>query len=150
MRRYWRMVPGTFLQLTSGTSISKSWSYQHGVSTTDSNSISAQLGISGEGISASLTASFSHSVTINDQQTTTTTFTIQGPETGTRVWLLWDLTYEFALVHKDTDSLIPTGTYRGDVDFSDDDHYSGAYLHYEWNSKIVSSGILCPQTQVFT
>ena len=90
-----------------------------------------------------------HRHRINDLQKTTTQFTIQPPASGTRVWLLWDLTYEFMIVRTGLDDPIPAGTYRGDVDFSDDDHYSGAYLNYRWTHLTVSAGILCPQDRVF-
>ncbi len=149
LRKYWKMVPGTFTHLSPGTELQKSWEYDHGISTTDSQSITAQLGFSSGGFSASLSATLSHSVTINDLQKTTTQFNIQPPASGTRVWLLWDLTYEFMIVRTGLDDPIPAGTYRGDVDFSDDDHYSGAYLNYRWTHLTVSAGILCPQDRVF-
>ncbi len=149
LRKYWKMVPGTFTHLSPGTQLQKSWEYDHGISTTDTESITAQMGFSGGGLSASLSATLSHSVTINDLQKTTTQFTIQPPASGTRVWLLWDLMYQFMIVRSDSNDPIPQGTYRGDVDFSNDDHYSGAYLNYRWTNLTVSAGILCPQDRVF-
>jgi hypothetical protein len=149
VRQFWKMVPNTFTHIYPGTSFQESWGYQHGISSTDSQSITAQMGFSGEGISASLSATLSHSVTINDQESNTTQYTVQPPATGTRVWLLGDLMYEFMLVQPGTYNFIPKGTYRGDVDFSGDDHYSGAYLDYRWTHLIVSAGILCPQDRVF-
>jgi hypothetical protein len=143
------MVPGTFTHLKPGTQIQKAWQYGYGVSTTDSQSITAQVGIKVGDLSAGLSDTFSHSVTINDQQTETTQYTIAPPASGTRVWLLWDLMYEFMVVKSGTNEIIPAGTYRGDVDFANDDHYSGAYLNYRWTHLTVSSGLLCPQDQVF-
>jgi hypothetical protein len=150
VRKYWKLVPGTFTHLSSGTGFTKSWDYTHGVSTTDPQSITAQLGISGDGLSASLSATLGHSVTINDQQSTTTQYTVTAPESGTRVWMLWDLMYQFMIVRTGSNNTIPAGTYRGDVDFSGDDHYSGAYLNYRWTDLIVSAGIICPQDKIFT
>jgi hypothetical protein len=150
LRHFWRMVPGTFTHLSPGTRLQQSWQYTHGVSTTDSQSITAQVGISAEGVSAGLSATFSHSVTISDQQTQTTQFNVDPPTAGTRVWVLWDLMYEMAVVKPGTFTPIPAGTYRGDVDFSNDDHYSGAYLNYKWTHLIVSSGNLFPQSKDFS
>ena len=149
MRKYWKLVPGTFTHLTPGTSFRKSWEYVHGVSTTDSQSITAQFGIAAEGLSAGISATFSHSVTISDQVSSTTEYSVDAPASGTRVWSLWDLTYDFLIVRAGTSNPIQTGTYRGDVDFSGDDHYSGAYLTYRWTNMTVSAGFLCPHDRVF-
>jgi len=147
--QYWRLVPNTFTHLSAGTSLEKSWSYQHGVSSTDSESLTATMGIQAEGLSAGLSATFSHSVTISDQQTQTTQYSVGStPEGKVRVWMLWDLIYEFSLVRADG-RIIPAGTYRGDVDFSNDDHYSGAYLNYRFNHLIISSGNLCSRDALF-
>lgn len=121
----------------------------HGVTTTDSQSITAEIGIAAKGLSAGLSATFSHSVEITDQQTQTTQFNIDPPASGVRVWVLWDLMYEFSIVYPNTDSPIPTGVYRGDVDFTDDKHYSGAYLSYAWTHLVISSGNLFSQDKVF-
>jgi hypothetical protein len=151
LRHFWRMVPGTFTHIAPGTHLSKSWAYTHGVSTTDSQSITATVGIAAEGLSAGLSATFSHSITISDQQTQTTTFTVDPPADGQiRVWVLWDLMYEFLIVNQNNGQVLPTGTYRGDVGFSNDEHYSGAYLNYPWTHLIVSSGNLCSQQREFT
>lgn len=150
MRQYWKIVPGTFLHLIPGTHVQKSWQYTHGVSTTDSQSISVQVGIQSEGLSAGLSATTSHSITISDQQTETTEYSIDPPASGTRVWVLWDLTYEFIVAKPKTNDPIPAGQYRGDVAFSGDRHYSGAYLNYSWTHKTISAGLLCPQDKIFT
>lgn len=149
LRKYWKLVPGTFTHLYPGTHLQKSWAYEHGISTTDSESLTVQMGFSGGGVSAGVSATLSHSVTINDKQTSTIQFNVDPPASGTRVWLLWDLMYEFMIVRSGTDDVIPTGRYHGDVDFNNDDHYSGAYLDYRWTHLPISSGILCPQDKVF-
>lgn len=150
LRKCWKLVPGTFTHLSQGTHLRQSWQYTHGVSTTDSQSITAQMGIQADGISAGLSATFSHSVTVSDQTTQTTEYSVDPPAEGTRVWLLWDLMYEMLLVNQSTGAPIPAGTYRGDVDFTDDRHYSGAYLTYRWTNLTVSSGYLVPQQKDFT
>jgi hypothetical protein len=149
LRQFWKAVPGTFTHLSDGTKLQQSWQYTHGVSTTDSESITAQVGIEGDGLSAGLSATFSHSVTVSEQTTQTTQFSVDPPAQGTRVWILWDLMYEMMVVTQNGGIIIPTGTYRGDVDFADDKHYSGAYLNYKWTHLIVSSGNLFPQDKVF-
>lgn len=149
LRQFWKLVPGTFTHLSQGTHLSKTWEYMHGVTKTDSQSIAVEIGVAVEGLSAGLSATFSHSIEITDQQTQTTQFNVDPPPSGTRIWLLWDLMYEFSIVYPNTNSPIPAGTYRGDVDFSEDRHYSGAFLNYAWTHLIISSGNLVSQDKVF-
>jgi len=97
-----------------------------------------------------MSATFSHSVTVSDEQTQTTEFTVESPAPGyTRVWVLWDLMYELAVLDANTGGQLRAGTYRGDVDFTNDSHYSGAYLNYNWTLKVISSGNLFPQSRDF-
>ena len=150
LRRYWARVPDTYTRLPAGTSLKNSWAYTHGVSTTDSQSITVQIGASGEGLSASIAATFSHSVTVTDQTTRTQEYSVDSPAAGfTRVWLLWDLMYEFAVIHAGNEDPIKTGTYRGDVRFTDDKHWSGAYLNYAWTYKVISTGYMVAQSNDF-
>ncbi|HEY6815118.1 MAG TPA: hypothetical protein VI168_06225 [Croceibacterium sp.] len=149
LRKFWKLVPGTFSHLTPRTTFSRSWTYAHGISAADSQSIMAQMRFTKPGLSEQLSELIGHTVTIYDQLSATNEYTVAAPASGTRVWMLWDLMYQFMLVQKETTNPIPTGVYRGDVDFSNDDHYSGAYLNYRWTNLVVSSGIICPQEYVF-
>ncbi|VIO76510.1 hypothetical protein [Bradyrhizobium ivorense] len=149
LRHYWRLVPGTFTHLSPGSHLRQSWQYTSGISTTVSQSITAQVGISADGISAGLSATFGRSVTVSSQTSTTTEYSVDPPASGTRVWMLWDLMYDFSVVDQNTGTVIPAGTYRGDVDFSGDRHYSGAYLSYPWTHLVVSSGNLVSQDRIF-
>jgi len=149
LRQFWRYVPNTYTQVYPGNTFSKSWEYTHGVSTTDSQSITIEIGFEGKGLSAGLSATFGHSVTVTDESKETTQYTVGPPPDGSiRVWLLWDLRYQMLLVDRDR-KVVPATTYRGDVGFSDDRHYSGAYLNYRWTDMNISSGILLPQQVEF-
>lgn len=150
LRKFWKLVPGTFSHLASGTTFSRSWTYAHGISAADSQSIMAQMRFTNPGLSEELSLLVGHSVAIGDHLSATNEYAVAAPAKGTRVWMLWDLMYQFMLVRKDTADPIPVGTYRGDVDFAYDDHYSGAYLNYRWTNLVVSSGIICPQDCVLT
>lgn len=149
LRQFWRRVPGTFTHIPPSTQLQKSWPYTHGVSTTDEESISAQLGTLGGGLRAGIAATLSHSVAISKQQVRTTRYTVNGPAQGVCVWVLWDLMYELTVIDATTKAQIPIGPYRGDVHFTNNGYYSGAYLHYEWTRKIISSGHLVQQSRTF-
>lgn len=142
LRQFWGLVPFSYVNLGPGNSFTKTFSYTHGISTTDQQSITMQLGIEGKGFSLGLSETFSHSVTVIDERTQTEEYSVIGPDKGTRVWMLWDLRYEVSVVDCNTKDAIVYGPYRGDVDFTDDKHYSGAYLNYSWTTKTFSSGTL--------
>lgn len=150
LRQFWALVPFSYVTLGPGESFKKSFSYTHGVSMTDQHSITTQLGIEGKGFSLGLSETFSHSVTVIDEQTHTEEYGISGPDEGTLVWMLWDLRYELSVVNANTKDPIVYGPYRGDVDFTDDKHYSGAYLNYCWTMKTLSSGTLVRAEKVFS
>jgi hypothetical protein len=81
MRHFWRLVPNTFTHVQPGGGFKKSYSVSHGISTTDSHTISAKI-----------SASFTHSVTVSDEKVEQTEFSAGAPEAGfVRVWALWQL-----------------------------------------------------------
>jgi len=151
LRSYWKQVPGTYTHVLPGGGFSKQYTVEHGVSTTDSQTISAQFGVSGEGLSAELTATFEQSVTVTNSQSQSTTYNAGAPADGyTRVWLLWQLVHEFDMVKpEDHSKLIETKQGRGDVDFSNDSHYSGAYLSFPRVHMVFPTYTLMPQQQDF-
>jgi hypothetical protein len=150
LRQFWTYVPNTYTHLYPGNTFSRSWEYSHGISTMDSQSITIEIGFEGQGLSAGLSATFSHSVTVTEETKETTQYTVNGPKDGeVRVWLLWDLRYEMLLIDQVTSEVVPERTYRGDVGFTNDAHYSGAYLNYPWTRKNMSSGILVADQRDF-
>lgn len=92
MRRFWRLVPNTFTHVQPGGGFKKSYTVTHGISTTDSQTISAEMGCEADGLSAKISASFSHSVTVSDEKVEQTEFSAGPPDDGfVRVWALWQL-----------------------------------------------------------
>jgi hypothetical protein len=116
MRRYWRQVPGTHTHVLPGGGFQKAYSTTHGISQTDSEAISAELGIDAGGLSAKLTATFEHSVTTSSENSEMTTFTAGAPEAGfTRVWLIWQLVDELVALDP-SNKIMPEGGFgKGDV-----------------------------------
>ena len=92
LRQYWRMVPNTFTHINPGGGFKKNYTVTHGISTTDSHTISAELGCEAKGLSAKISASFTHSVTVSDEKAEQTEFSAGAPADGqVRVWVLWQL-----------------------------------------------------------
>jgi hypothetical protein len=78
------------------------------------SSISRVLGISDYGLSATLSQTFSHTVTIVNETDITTTFAIQADKDTTVVWTAWQLVDVFAVT---TDSTGKEIGYAGRVEW---------------------------------
>src|SRR5262249_11933010 len=90
-------------------SMSISYTKTYGISTTDSESISAELGVEGGGLSAKVTAEFSHSVTTSQETSETKTISVASPAAGMiRVWLAWQLVDEIVALDG-SGNIIPFG-----------------------------------------
>lgn len=136
---YWRVIPGTTYILHSGDTFKRACSVTHGISTTDSTEISVEVGAEGGGFSASLAASFGHSVTVTTEETVTTEITAGPvPENKICVISLYQLIDEIRVVGSDGNLLNYAA--RGDVDFTNDEHYSGAYLALKKVNQIFPAG----------
>jgi hypothetical protein len=150
LRQYWRQVPATYTHVFPGDGYTKSYSVSHGVSTTDSQTLSAELGIAVEGLSAKLSTSFSHSVTVTDETTEQTSYTVGAPATGIRVWVLWQLIQEIVALDPSGNVLprVVKDHDRGDVNWP---HRSpcGAYLSYRNTQLINPAQIIVPQQADF-
>jgi hypothetical protein len=93
---YWQRV---YTQVLSGQGNYKRMiATTHGVSTTDSQTLGAELGVSGMGLSAKLSATFSTAVTITDQTTTTDEYDISCAANQTVIFTLWQLVEVYTLV----------------------------------------------------
>ena len=148
MRSYWMLVPGTYTRVTPGGGFHKQYSTTYGIATTDSQTISAELGVGVDGLSAKITAEFSHSVTTSSQTQETTTYDVGPPADGfTRVWMLWQLIDEIAALDSNG-AVIANPTKRGDVNWAEHAP-SGAYLYYQNLDQLFPSTFLVPVQQDF-
>lgn len=106
-KRYWVRLA---MQVLTGPQ-----TYEHGIqstqgmSVTDEKKISASIGIAVKGLSASLTATFSHSVTVSQQETVTNNYTVPVPAGKTCNWALWQLIDEFVILDSDGAPLVWNG-----------------------------------------
>ncbi|MEP0872993.1 hypothetical protein NDA01_24705 [Trichocoleus desertorum AS-A10] len=129
LRSYWVLVPGSYMQLEPGESFQKTYRSTHGITESDLQTISAELGLDIEGFQAKMSASFSHEITTSSEQQEETMHHVDPPAEGfTRVWMLWQLVDEIVALDKDG-NIISNPTRRGDVNWSAHAP-SGAYLSY--------------------
>jgi len=113
VRRYWSQLDSCALQ--PGTSFSRTNSITTGVSTTDSQSLSYQLGVGLDGLSASLSETFEHSVTVSSETTTTKAWNID-PPTKPLQFVLWQLMEEIvALTPSGQIVTWPSGSITADI-----------------------------------
>jgi hypothetical protein len=155
LRRYWRQVPGTYTIVQPGGGFQKEYSVTHGISTTDSQTMSAELGISVGDLSAKITASFTHTVTTSDETSEATTFSAGGPaDNFQRVWVIWKLVDEIVALDPSGNVLAPSDGRQGDVRWmslggGDLGPVSGAYLNYNNVQQAFPSTIFVPQQKDF-
>jgi hypothetical protein len=131
LQEYWRLVPATYTQVMQGGGYTESYSVTEGVSATTSQSLSAQLGVDEAGISASITATFDHSVTTSTERSYSRSYSVGSPPEGKiRVWMLWQLMHDMAAL--DSNGRVIAGDQgEGDVYWwGPGDSVSGAYLSY--------------------
>jgi hypothetical protein len=74
----------------------RSVTVKNGTTVTDTNSLSGELGVSAYGLSARLSRTFSHTVTVMNETDVTTTYSYK-PEKHA-VWTLWQLLERFSFV----------------------------------------------------
>ena len=91
----WHLVD--FQRIATGDHYTRESSVKHGMSTTDELSVSATVGYSGYGASASLTVAYSHSVTVTDEQSLTQTYQIDPEKGKIKAYCLWLLSTIFIL-----------------------------------------------------
>jgi hypothetical protein len=133
LRQWWEMVPDSYSKLGHGDTFTRSYSISTGYSATDTQTLSAELGVEAEGLSAKISAEFSNSVTLTTQETATETHEYTNDEPNTvKVIALYKLMSEIVALDN-TGSVIPTNRGRkGNVEWFDDGGYqSGANLYYD-------------------
>jgi hypothetical protein len=149
MRSYWSLVSNTYTQIYPGGSFTKEYSTTVGISTTDAQTISAEMGFEAEGLGAKLSAEFSHSVTTSSSQTETTTYNVGAPADGLiRVWMLWQLVDEIVALDPNTGNVVANPTRTGDVNWSQHAP-SGAYLQYTNLDQLFPESFLVPVQKDF-
>lgn len=156
MRHYWRLMESQVV--SPGADYSVSYTNSHGISTTDSSSISASLGVEAAGLSASLTVEFGHSIEISDESSVQNTYDVHGPAEGKMVWILWQLINEIVALDPNGNvisAVPPSHSGKGDLNLQQDvggitDGYiHGADLRYPSVQVIIPSSTLRIQTQLF-
>lgn len=93
---YWKQV-GTAV-IVGEQVYTKAISYTNGMSTTNSETLSAEFGVAYGALSAKISATVGHSVTISDETTITDTYNISVAEGTTTVYVLWQLVEEYLFV----------------------------------------------------
>lgn len=132
LRNFWKKVPGTYTRVYPGDEFSQKYTVSHGISTTDSQSLSAEFGVEAEGLSAKVSATFEHSVTITDETSEEKTFTVAAPSEGfVRAWALYQLMAEIVGLDQNG-NIISTTVGRGDVTWETffENPTNGAFLNY--------------------
>ncbi len=148
LRSYWMLIPSTYTQVTPGGGFEKEYTTTFGIQTTDSQTISAELGVGVDGLSAKITAAFEHSVTTSTQTQESTKYTVGSPENGfTRVWMLWQLVDELVALDGNG-NVVSNPTRHGDVNWSQHAP-SGAFLNYQNLHQHFPSTIIAPTQQDF-
>ncbi|MDO3382383.1 hypothetical protein [Gilvimarinus algae] len=108
-KRYW-LNTGSY-KIIGKQQFSKSIATTQGMSTTDTQTFSAELGVAVNGLSAKLSESTSTSITISEQKTVTETYSFEVPEGKVCVYTLWQLIEEFALTDQAGNEIVWRGNY---------------------------------------
>lgn len=93
--------------VSPGLEYSRTTTIKEGMSESQSLTITATVGASGFGVSASLSIAFNRTISINREQTASETFRLTGIEGKELVFVLWQLTELFLFLRKNDD-----GTYE--------------------------------------
>jgi len=143
-RSYWVLVPGTYTQVTPGGGFQKEYTSTVGIATTDSQTLSSELGVDGSGLSAKVSVAFTHSVTTSSASSVTTTYSVGAPAAGfTRVWMLWQLCDELSALDGNG-TLIANPTRHADVNWSEHAAGGGAFVNYANVQQIFQSDFFVP------
>ncbi len=89
LQRYWQNLAS--YQIVGPQTFTRSVSLTEGSSQTDAQTLCAEIGVSFEGFSASLSQTLSTSITIMSSTTTTETYSITVPDGKTFIYTIWQL-----------------------------------------------------------
>jgi hypothetical protein len=135
-RQFWRQVNGSYTRLPPGNSQEVTYTKTVGISETDSETISAEMGVDTGSLSAKLSATFSHSVTTSAEQSETKKESVAAPDKGMiRVWMAWQLCDEIVALDRNG-NLIPTGDQgaanrKAEIKWNTAGNDSGAWVWYK-------------------
>jgi hypothetical protein len=105
MRHFWKRMEDSYTVVPAGNTQDQSFTHSWGISTTDAQTLSASLGYSSgqeAGVNASITTTFSHSVTTDESNSQQISRHIGDPGDGkVRVWLMWQLVHEIVALTPD-------------------------------------------------
>jgi hypothetical protein len=153
LRRYWQQVPGAFTLIQADGSFEQTYTVTTGISETDSETLGAELGVSGDGLSAKISASFTHSVTTSLETSVSTTFKAGAPAAGfQRVWVLWQLIDEIVALTPDGSVLTTAVLGEADIEWVAGVPFlgtSGAFLNYQNTRQTFPTSMLMPQQKDF-
>jgi hypothetical protein len=163
LRQFWRFVGDSFTRVFPGNSETKKFTHSWGISKTVSDSMTASLGLQGGGLSASVSETFSDSVTTDDNKSEEASRTIGPPADGmVRVWMIWQLVHE--IVALDPAGKVVAVGKPGDLDLRKADvdwpalalfgpkcgsDRSGAWVYYKESRWLFPSRILSPSQRDF-
>ncbi len=119
LRNYWKYVDGSEVLVYHGDSFTRICETTKGISVTDSESISAELGVDVDGLSAKISAAFSHQVETSAVTSITEEHIINGPvdKTQVKIWLLYQLIDEIVALDPDQNIIPFTDHRKGDVNW---------------------------------
>ena len=163
LRQFWRLVDGSYTTLPAGNSLTQTFTHSWGISKTDSDSMTATLGVEGGGLSASVSETFSQSVTTDDNTSQQVSRQINPPADGmVRVWMTWQLVHEVVALDP-AGKVVRSGSRGEDLRRADVDwpyptvldggncgaESSGAYVYYMAARWLFPSQILRPSQRDF-
>ena len=152
LRSYWLQVPDSHAVVYPGDTYTRSVTETHGLSATDSKTISAELGVEFEGLSAKISATFEQSVTVSSDVSVSQTYSVEPPQTGARVWVLWQLVNQIAALDSSGNVITSDVFGKGDVSWDANNssgRVSGAFLCYPSPMMDIPSDIFMPQQADF-
>jgi hypothetical protein len=119
--------------LEPGADFNREVAKTHGISSTESMTLSASLGIEAKGLSAKVEATFGRAVTVNDESTVTEKFLVKSPKKGKRVFVIWQRVYEIAALGHDGNPISSATGRKANIAWNwadSDGDFSGAYVNY--------------------
>jgi|GEM_PF-4402730 len=108
--RYWKRVYTEII--ANGIGYTRAVTTTAGSSVTDAQTLSAELGVSFQGLSAQLSSSLEHSVTVMQETTATNTYNISAPAGKTAVFTIWQLIERYTIVDAAKNPVTYSGAYE--------------------------------------
>jgi hypothetical protein len=93
---YWKKIDQRIIPPNAG--FEQKYTVRHGVTTNDSQTFGAELGVKAGALSAKLTETTTHSIQIVDEDTMETDYSLPALADKIQVWSVWQLVEEFAWV----------------------------------------------------